>query len=149
MKTKNEYILPVKKEDIKEVRTDSPAHIGPLKNAIDYAIPEGTPVLAAADGEVISIKDDSNVGGPDIKYWDDGNRVVLKHKNKEYSAYEHFKYKGIIVKKGQKVIAGEIIGYSGNTGYSFGPHLHFEVFYFTKAKPDPSKDFECLEVRIK
>jgi murein DD-endopeptidase MepM/ murein hydrolase activator NlpD len=149
MKTKNIYSLPVMKEDIQDVRRDSPAHIGPLKNAVDYLIPEGKPILAAADGEVVFVKKNSNIGGPDKKYWNDGNRIVIKHENGEFSAYEHLKYGGVLVKIGQRIKEGAIIGYSGNTGYTFAPHLHFEVFKFTKSNPDTSKDFKCLEIRIK
>ena len=75
------------------------------------------------------ITGDSDVYGQDKKkYWDKGNRVVIKHKNGEYTAYEHLAYKGIVVKVGQKVRKGQFIGYNGNTGYSPFPHLHFEVF---------------------
>jgi murein DD-endopeptidase MepM/ murein hydrolase activator NlpD len=149
MLSKNEYSLPVKKKDIKQIRFDSPAHVGPLKNAIDYVLPEGRPVFAARAGKVVFVKRDSNIGGFDKKYWYDGNRIVISHENGEYSAYEHLLYKGILVRKGQKVKEGDLIGYSGNTGYSAGPHLHFEVFRFTKENPDMEKDIECLEVRIK
>jgi len=44
-------------------RTSSPAHIGKLRNAIDLIVPENTPVLAAGDGIVTAVKDDSNIGG--------------------------------------------------------------------------------------
>ena len=57
-----------------------------------------------------------------------GNRIVLRHKNSEYTAYEHLKYRGSNVKAGQSVRKGQVIGWSGNTGYSSRPHLHFEVF---------------------
>ena len=62
------------------------------------------------------------------KYWNKGNRIVIKHKNNEYSAYEHFQHKGNVVRAGERVRKGQLIGYSGNTGFSYRPHLHFEVF---------------------
>jgi len=144
--SKNEYILPVHKQDVKNVRFDSPAHKGPLENAIDYELEEGRPILAAASGKVVFVKDDSNVGGPDKKYWHDGNRVVIQHPNGEFSAYEHLKFKGALVKKGEEVKEGQIIGNSGNTGFTFGPHLHFEIFKFVGEGPE---DIQTLKVKFK
>jgi len=146
MKSKNNYLVPVKEENIEQVKYDSPAHTGKLENAIDYTCKENTELLAAQDGEVVWVKEDSKVGGPDKKYWNEGNRIVIKHENGEYSAYEHLKYKGAKVKVGEKVKQGQLIGYSGNTGYTFGPHLHFEVFRFTG--PNKEEDFETLKVNF-
>jgi murein DD-endopeptidase MepM/ murein hydrolase activator NlpD len=133
MKCKNNYKLPVNKKDIIKVIKK---HAKELRNAIDFLIHEGTPIYAAYSGKVVWLKNDSKVGGRNKKkYWNLGNRIVIKHKNGEYTAYEHLKYKGAIVKVGQKVRKGQIIGYSGNTGWStIGPHLHFEVFN------NPSRD---------
>jgi murein DD-endopeptidase MepM/ murein hydrolase activator NlpD len=92
-------------------------------------IPEGTEVYAAADGVVTALKDDSKIGGPDPKYLYEGNYIVITH-NGESTEYEHLKYKGIVVKIGDIIKQGQLIGYSGNTEYSRGPHLHFEVMEF-------------------
>jgi murein DD-endopeptidase MepM/ murein hydrolase activator NlpD len=146
METKNKYALPVKEKDIEQTRYDSPAHTGKLKYSVDYMCKENTKLLAAQDGEVVWIKENSKKGGPDKKYWNDGNRVVIKHENGEYSAYEHLRYKGAKVKVGDKVKKGQLIGYSGNTGYTFGPHLHFEVFKFTG--PNKEEDFETLKINF-
>ncbi|NIO44888.1 MAG: peptidoglycan DD-metalloendopeptidase family protein [Candidatus Aenigmarchaeota archaeon] len=121
------YKLPVKRKFIEKISSKSPAHKGSLKNAVDFYVPEGTPVFAIADGVVIEIKDDSNIGGGDPKYWYNGNFVIIKHSEKIYSEYEHFKYKGVTVKEGQKVKTGDLIGFAGNTGYSHRPHLHLEL----------------------
>jgi murein DD-endopeptidase MepM/ murein hydrolase activator NlpD len=146
MESKNNYTVPVKEKDIEQVKYDSPTHTGKLEYAIDYTCKEDTELLAAQDGEVVWIKEDSKVGGPDKKYWNEGNRIVIKHENGEYSAYEHLKYKGAKVKVGDKVKQRQLIGYSGNTGYTFGPHLHFEVFRFTG--PNKEEDFETLKVNF-
>ena len=130
--SKNNYKLPVNKKDIIKVIKK---HAKELKYSIDFLIPEGTPIYAAYSGKVVWVNDDSNVGGRSKKkYWNLGNRIVIKHKNSEYTAYEHLKYKGAIVKVGQKVRKGQLIGFSGNTGWTHGPHLHFEVFN------NPTKD---------
>ena len=146
MKSKNPYSKPVDKK-CKISKGKSPAHKGKLKYAIDFLVPEGTPVRAALEGRVVYVKQGSKIGGPHRKYWFHGNRIVIKHENNEYSAYEHLKYRGARVKVGQTVKTGQIIGYSGNTGYTFEPHLHFEVFRFTG--PNRKKDFETLEVSFK
>src|SRR3989344_1171768 len=125
-KTKNVYIVPVRKKDRGEIISDSRAHSGILENAIDFALPVGTPILAAADGKVVLVKDDSKKNGGK-RWYTNLNSVIIKHKNKEYSEYSHLKYNGSLVEKGQFVKRGDIIGYSGNTGWSTQPHLHFQI----------------------
>jgi len=129
LKCKNSYRLPL---DLKKIthwhKHASPAHVGKLKHSLDFYAPSGTEIYAAADGEVVWLKKSSKVGGLSKKYCFKGNRIVLKHKNNEYTAYEHMKYGGILVKVGQKVKKGQLIGLVGSTGWNPGPHLHFEVF---------------------
>ncbi len=137
--TKNTYIPPIDSE-YNPVMTynRSPAHVGPLINSVDFIIPEGTPIRAAADGVVIEIKIDSNTGGPDKSFEEYGNYIEIKHEHGEYSEYEHLKQNGALVKVGDTVSQGQIIGYSGNTGWmaELGPHLHFMVGIYGKALDD-------------
>jgi murein DD-endopeptidase MepM/ murein hydrolase activator NlpD len=115
----------------------SPAHVGSLSNSIDFAVPTGTRIYAAADGIVVRIKDDSNMRGTSLKYWALGNYIDIKHANGEFTWYEHLKFKGVLVKAGERVKKGQVIGYSGNTGFTTGPHLHFQVNrYFGKGDDD-------------
>ena len=93
-----------------ETFTDPKGHKG-----IDYALPLGTPVLAATDGIV------ERAGVDNTGY---GNMVLIRHLWNDGTVYAHLRNWSVQV--GQKVKAGEIIGYSGNTGNSTGPHLHFE-----------------------
>ena len=145
MKTKNSYILPIPREMLQRIdRHSSPAHVGKLRNAVDFIVPKDTPVLAAADGMVTYIKDDSNVGGPDVLYWPYSNFITIQHSNGEYSRYDHLDYKSSIVKLNQKVRAGEKISRVGMTGYTYLPHLHFQVFVFTGY--NIWTDFETLEI---
>ena len=83
---------------------------------LDIAVDIGTPVYAAAMGTV------------DMAGWNGGygQFVKIRHGNGYESAYGHMC--GIAVSAGQQVRKGEIIGFVGSTGYSTGPHLHFEVF---------------------
>ena len=109
-------------------------HEGTLRYALDYIVPSGIPIYAAAEGVVVWVKNTSCNGGPLKKYWYAGNRVILKHRYGEYSAYEHLRYCGAVVRLKQKIKRGQLIGYSGKTGYGLFPHLHFEIF------TNPTKD---------
>lgn len=144
---KNGYTLPVNLEKITSTsKKASPAHVGSLKHSIDFGCEEGTPIHAAKGGRVIYVKANSKRGGPHKKYWNEGNRIVLAHQNGEYTAYEHLRYKGSKVSLGQLVRTGQIIGYSGNTGFTYGPHLHFEVF---RNFDEQTSEGETLQVSLK
>lgn len=93
--------------------------------AWDFRMPEGTPVTAAAEGVVRMARGDSTVGGCHAKYAKFSNYVVVSHANGMETQYLHFKQ--VTVKAGDKVKAGDLLGYSGNTGWSCGAHLHFKV----------------------
>jgi murein DD-endopeptidase MepM/ murein hydrolase activator NlpD len=81
----------------------------------DFAVPEGTDVLAIGSGTVVA------TGCADAY----GHQVVIDHENGYFSQYAHLSV--IEVEPGQEVGAGQRIALSGNTGNSTGPHLHFEI----------------------
>ena len=81
---------------------------------------EGFKVLAVNDGIVELTKKMK------MPY---GNVIVIKHDRNMYSVYAHLATKGILVKKGQKVKKGQVIGIVGNTGNSTAPHLHFQLLF--------------------
>ena len=81
--------------------------------------------IAVADGEVVAVQD--GVDGFDDKVYTAGNFVRIKHESGVYSRYLHLVKSSIKVKVGQKVKAGTVLGMEGNTGYSYGTHLHFDV----------------------
>ena len=104
------------------------SHKGSNEYAIDWQMPEGTPVYAAREGLVVKVKDDSNTGGSSMKYDPFNNYVLIRHSDGTLGHYCHLKKGGVTVKPGQTVKAGQLIAHSGNTGFSSGPHLHFSVF---------------------
>jgi murein DD-endopeptidase MepM/ murein hydrolase activator NlpD len=103
------------------------SHFGNLQYAVDFRMPEGTPIHAARAGIIVDIKKDSNIGGNNFRYWDDANYIVIYHSDGTFGSYLHLRYNGVIVAVGQEVRAGQKIGYSGKTGFYEFPHLHFSV----------------------
>lgn len=96
------------------------------KAALDFAMPDGTPIHAAREGVVYSYKDDSNEGGPFSKYNRKANYIMIQHNDGSYGCYWHLQKDGVVVKNG-KVKKGQLIGYSGSTGFVLKSHLHFAV----------------------
>ncbi len=87
-------------------------------NGVDIAALIGTPVLAAADGQVIVARNSGYNGGY-------GDMIIIKHNGNIQTVYAHLSSVGVAT--GQYVSKGQTIGAVGNTGRSTGPHLHFEV----------------------
>ena len=106
---------------------------GTLHQAIDMRAAVGTPVFAAEDGtvEIVYHWNGKRTQGDTNSY---GNMIKIRHANWNggtvHTLYAHLN--SITVKKGQAVKTGQVIGYSGNTGNSFGAHLHFEVRWKNK-----------------
>lgn len=81
-------------------------------------------ITAHSEGTVVAVR--NNYKTNDRYGCSYGNYVKIKH-NGYYTLYAHMKYNSVTVRVGQKVSKGQVIGYMGNTGHSFGAHLHFEV----------------------
>ena len=120
------------------------SHKGSNKFAIDWKMPEGTPVYAARGGLVVKVKDDSNTGGDSMKFDPFNNYVLVRHDDGTLAHYCHLQQGGCQVHPGQRVQAGEFIARSGNTGFSSGPHLHFCVF-----KTRNGRERESIPVKFK
>ncbi|MEO1516340.1 MAG: M23 family metallopeptidase [Bacteroidota bacterium] len=124
------YLLPYQPGDQYIV---SQGHNGKFSHkgiyAIDFQMPIGTTICAARAGVVVEVKENSNKGCRSSSCKNLSNNILIYHDDGTFSYYGHLKYKGVIVEPGQKVKAGQPIGKSGNTGWSSGPHLHFEVHY--------------------
>jgi hypothetical protein len=93
--------------------------------AWDFRMSEGTPIVAAKDGVVRMARGDSTEGGCDEKFAPQANYVVLSHADGLETQYLHFS--AVVVTPGEQVKQGQLIGFSGATGWSCGPHLHFKV----------------------
>ena len=98
------------------------SHTGLAAYAWDFGMVVGSDIVAAADGTVVLVQENVTVTGTGS-----GNYVVINHTHEQYSAYLHLQFKGIEVEIGDFVRQGQLIAHSGNTGYSSGPHLHFQV----------------------
>jgi hypothetical protein len=94
-------------------------------NGIDFGLPEGNPVMATADGVVTRAELDTATAADSKKGY--GYHVRIQHPDGSTSIYGHFQKDSFVVHTGDNVTMGTVIGRSGNTGFSTGPHLHFEV----------------------
>lgn len=100
----------------------SGAYNGKGHNGIDYGVPTGTAIKAALAGTVIGTGNTDSVKG----CYSFGKWVMVKHANGLNTMYAHLS--SISVSQGQTVGTGQLLGYSGETGYATGPHLHFGVY---------------------
>lgn len=104
---------------------DTGSHLQNDTYAWDFRMPVGTPVVSAEEGTVRMARGDSTQGACDPKMAQHANYVVVSHSGGVETQYLHFS--AVVVKPGEKVRKGQLLGYSGNTGWSCGPHLHFKV----------------------
>lgn len=110
---------------------------GTLHAGIDLALPSGTPIRAAAAGTVTQAGDAADGYG---------NSVFIDHGNGYLTHYAH--QSRIAVTVGQKVKAGQVIGYEGATGDATGPHLHFEVHQGMWNQVDPAPFMRAHDVDL-
>ena len=113
------------------------------KSALDFTMPIGTVLTAIREGIVIKIEESNtkNCGKEKCKKYN--NFIVIYHPDGTFAEYTHIKKNGAKVNVGDKVSKGQVIGYSGNVGWSTGPHLHLVVF---KQK---LKERESLKTKFK
>ena len=115
-------IQPVANKDLKRMASGYGMRIHPIyktakmHSGMDFTAPVGTEIHATGNGTVIT------VGFGDRGY---GNHVILNHGFSYQTLYGHMSK--IVVRPGQKLNRGDLIGYVGNSGTSTGPHLHYEV----------------------
>ena len=100
-------------------------HYTYLHNGIDIGVNTGTAVYATADGVIKTAATGHNGGN--------GTYILIQHANGLFSEYKHLSK--LATQKGDSVSAGQLIGYSGNTGLSQGPHLHYDVYLNKNGTP--------------
>jgi murein DD-endopeptidase MepM/ murein hydrolase activator NlpD len=108
------------------------SHTGLEAYAVDFDMPEGTPVHAARSGVVARVEESHSTG-----CWEDGcgrfaNFIVILHSDGTTGEYYHLQKDGALVDVGDRVVRGQEIGLSGNTGHTTMPHLHFAVYRATE-----------------
>jgi murein DD-endopeptidase MepM/ murein hydrolase activator NlpD len=113
--TQNGFIWPLHKVD--SISSTFAYRWGRLHGGCDMPAPRGTPIVAVMDGRVISSGYDSGLG----------NNVYIEHRDNFYTRYAHLDR--MLIKSGDIIRKGQIIGFVGNTGNSTGNHLHFEIRY--------------------
>ena len=150
--TKNTYIMPIKEEwfvvwgginqfinyhyeyenqryayDLIIMKNGQSFKDSPSMNENYYAF--NKEIIAPAAGKVVKVLDGiaDNVPGEMDPHQVEGNCVIIEHKNNEYSMLAHLKQGSIVVKVGEAVQQGEVIGLCGNSGNSSEAHLHFQV----------------------
>lgn len=124
---------------------------GQNRYAVDIMMPIDTPIYAARGGVVFDVDDDYFSHGSEQSYATKGNSIRILHDDGSMAVYAHLALEKAQVQTGQKVAAGQRIAYSGNTGMTTGPHLHFAVqvnkgmelvsvpFKFTDAEGRPAE----------
>lgn len=150
--TKNKYIMPIRGDwfvfwggtnefvnyhyvyenqryayDLVKVQDGQSYQNSPIRNEDFYAFDED--IIAPADGKVVKVVDGikDNVPGEMDERNAAGNYVVIEHANNEFSMIAHFKKNSILVKSGDTVTEGQLIGKCGNSGNSSEAHIHFQV----------------------
>lgn len=117
-----------------EIRTSQPkgeyAHenFPESRYAVDFLVDIGTPVVAARSGIVLMIKSDSDKWGLDKSLSGEVNFVGIDHGDGSYAEYLHLGKDKVIVRVGDKVNQGDVLGYTGLSGVMDVPHLHFNLF---------------------
>ena len=98
------------------------------ENALDFNMREGSAVRAARSGTVISVVQEFNESSWQEEYKKMANYILVYHSDGTIADYSHLQHNGAKVSVGDTVSKGQLIGLSGNTGYTRGPHLHFVCF---------------------
>lgn len=120
------------------------SHFDEFQYSLDFNMPEGTEICAAREGLVVDVVDSFDGSGLTDEYKKKTNVISILHPDGTIGSYAHIIKDGAKVKTGQYVKAGDVIGLSGNVGYSSCPHLHFDVHI-----PDGGKKIKTIPILFK
>ena len=126
-------------------------HQGHSAYALDFQMPIGTAVHAMRDGIVISAESKHTEHGFSPEFAAKANHIIIAHTDGTMAMYGHLNTDGVRVKLGDRVYKHQHIGYSGNTGYSSGPHLHVHISWlqsFSKGASSVHFKFKSKRGRI-
>lgn len=98
------------------------------QNALDFTMPVGTEIKAIRDGIVVKVVEENSKNCDHESCKKYNNLIIIYHSDGTFAEYTHIKKDGSIVNVGDNVKKGNTIGYSGNVGWSTGPHLHLVIF---------------------
>ena len=101
------------------------------ENALDFTMPIGTTILAARGGIVVKVVENNSRNCPKKECQKFNNLVLVYHSDGTFAEYVHLQQNQVKVNVGDTISQGQIIGKSGNTGWSTGPHLHLVIFIQT------------------
>lgn len=108
------------------------SHQGRMEYAFDLAVGIGTPVYAMRSGKVLKVEDEFPDTGGGEENVHKFNYVLIEHTKEYRSAYMHLEQgfqARVGIRPGDRLQAGQLIGYSGDSGWSTGPHLHIEIHH--------------------
>jgi hypothetical protein len=125
------------------------SHRGRSFYSLDFGMPTNTPVCAARSGFVVEVEDQYAEGGTDWAYKNKANRVVISHEDGTAASYCHLRKRGVAVHLDQPVGAGEVIGYSGSTGWSGRPHLHFSISWLGEPIQTKFRTIDGTDIHLK
>ena len=122
----SEFVLPYTVGDsyqVNQANCSGFGHSGFWAYGYDFTMPIGTIITAARDGVVVHAQDGAADGNPNQT-----NLITIQHSDGTVALYSHLTLNGVHVTIGQPIVAGDVIGQSGNTGNTGGlPHLHFSL----------------------
>lgn len=98
------------------------------ENSLDFNMSEGTEIYSVRDGIIVSVEQENNKTCETKDCAKYNNYILVYHLDGTFSEYSHLKKHGSLVKVGDSIQKNELIGYSGNVGWSTGAHLHLVIF---------------------
>ncbi len=144
METQNTYSIPFNVRHGVKAVSDPRVHFAHFEHAVDFFLPAGTKVRAAAAGIVKDVHVEERCREKtfdDITYL---NHIMIEHENGEYSQYAHLKKDSAVVSVGQEVSVGDALAMVGDAAPGGQPHLHFLVFRLA----ENDAGWETLEVQF-